>query len=245
MVKSTRNTVILGFLLVLFVQNCKNERVKGPAIRFESRVYDFKEAKIGEFLSHTFLFSNPGTDTLMLEGVRPSCHSCTHIKEYDERVLPGGRGKILIEYKVAGIPRYVDHEVYVETNVPDTTARVILTIKGEIVAEAKIPVGLEVAPYPLIFGDIDKGDTLLKGTVKIRSHLDKEFLITDVIPPQEKSEINIDVVEQGKEYIVNIAIYPSFKNDDNRKEITLRTNLEDNPIIIIPYAYTFTPPEGY
>lgn len=245
MIKSVRNTVIFFLFVILCFQNCKNEKVKGPAIRFERRVYDFKEAKIGEVLSHTFLFSNPGTDTLMLESVRPSCHSCTHIEEYDKRVVPGGRGKIRVTYKVAGIPRYADHRIYVETNVPDTMAKVTLTIMGKILAKAEIPAGLEVTPYPLIFGDIDTGDTLLTGTVKLRSLLDKKFFITDVIPPKEKSKINIDVVEEGKEYIINIAIHPSFKNDDNGKEITLRTNLEESPVIIIPYVYTFSPPEGF
>jgi hypothetical protein len=245
MVRIIRNLGMFFLFALLCIQSCKNERIKGPAIRFESEIYNFGEAKKGEVLYHTFLFLNPGTDILILESIRPSCHSCTHIEEYDKRVIPGGRGKIRVTYEVAGIPRYADHKIYVETNVPDTTAKVTLTIMGKIVAEAEIPAGLEVTPYPLMFGDIDTGDTLLRGTVKIRSLLDKEFLITGVIPPNEKSEINIDVVAEGKEYIIDIAIQPSFKNDDNGKKITLRTNLEDSPIIIIPYVYTFNPPESF
>lgn len=245
MVRIIRNFGIFFLFALLCIQSCKNERIEGPAIRFESDTCNFGEAKKGEVITHTFSFFNPGSDTLALESVRPSCPSCTHIEKYDKRVVPGGRGEIRVTYKAAGIPRYADHKVYVETNIPDTTAKVTLTIMGKIVAEAEIPAGLEVTPYPLIFGDVDMGDTLLRGTVKIRSLLDKEFLITDVIPPNEKSEINIDVVAEGKEYVIDVAIQPSFKNDDNGKEITLRTNLEDSPIIIIPYAYTFNPPESF
>jgi hypothetical protein len=245
MFNNMRKVAIFFLFSLVFIQSCKKERIEGPAIRFESDIYNFGEAKLGEVISHTFPFFNPGSDALVLESVRPSCPSCTNIDEYDEKVIPGGKGKIRITYKVAGIPRYADHKVYVETNIPDTTVKVTLTITGNIVAEAKIPAGLEVIPYPLIFGDIDAGDTLLRGTVKLRSLLDEEFLITGVIPPREKSEINVEVVEEGKEYIIDIAIHPSFKSDGNRKEITLKTNLEDSPVIIIPYAYTFNPPESF
>jgi hypothetical protein len=139
MFNNMRKVAIFFLFSLVFIQSCKKERIEGPAIRFESDIYNFGEAKLGEVISHTFPFFNPGSDTLVLESVRPSCPSCTNIDEYDEKVVPGGKGKIRITYKVAGIPRYADHKVYVETNIPDTTAKVTLTITGNIIEKEASP----------------------------------------------------------------------------------------------------------
>jgi hypothetical protein len=138
MIKSVRDVVIFFLFILLCIQSCKNERIKGPAIRFESDTCNFGEAPRGKILSSTFLFFNPGSDTLVLESVRPSCSSCTNIDEYDKRVAPGGRGKIRITYKVAGIPRYIEHKVYVTTNIPDAKD-IILVISGQLVKSEAMP----------------------------------------------------------------------------------------------------------
>ena len=138
MFNNMRKVTILFLFTLLFIQSFKNEKIQGPAIRFESDTCNFGEAPRGKILSATFSFFNPGSDTLVLESVRPSCPSCTNIDEYDKRVAPGGRGEVLITYKVDGIPRYIEHKVYITTNIPDAKD-ITLVISGHLVKGEATP----------------------------------------------------------------------------------------------------------
>jgi len=241
MFKSIRNTVMLFLFALLCIQSCKNERIKGPAIRFESDTCNFGEIKKGEVISHTVSFFNPGSDTLVLESVRSSCSSCTKINEYDERVAPGESGKITITYKADNFPRHVSNMVYVETNISDDH-KITLIVTGNVV---ETPARVQVIPRALMFREIDRSNTLLTGSVRLISYFDRALLITDIIPPNEKTKINISVVEEGKEYVINIAVRPPFKKGYRGEEVTLKTNLKERPVIIIPYVYSFNPPGGF
>jgi thiol-disulfide isomerase/thioredoxin len=235
--------VILFFCLILCIQSCNNEKIKRPAVRFENEIYNFGEVEKGEILSHTFLFFNPGADTLVLESVRPSCTSCTAIGEYDKKVLPGRTGKIQVTFKTASFRGYVNHKIYVRTNIPDRD-NVVLTITGNVAGKAEAPTTLEVIPQPLMFGEINKGDTLLDGKVRIRSFFEKPLLITGIIPPDERTEVIVDVLNEGKEYVINIKVHSPFKRGTNGEVITLKTNLEEWGEIVIPYVYSYNLQKG-
>ncbi len=243
MIKSVRNAVVFFFLTLLCVQSCKNERIKGPAIRFESDTCYFGEIKNGEVIYLTASFFNSGSDTLVLESVRSSCSSCTKIDGYDERVAPGGSGKILITYKAKTdrFPLYANIMVYVKTNISDKPD-ITLIVTGNVV---ETPAEVQVIPRALMFGEIDRKDTLLTGTVRLRSYFDGPLIISDIIPPNERTDVKVNMVEEGKEYTINIAVRPPFKKGEIGEEVTLKTNLKERPVIVVPYAYSFNPPKGF
>jgi len=242
MIKSIRNAVIFFLFTLLWIQSCKNERIEGPAIRFESDTCNIGEVGRGEIVSHIlFFFSNPGSDTLVLKSVRSSCSSCTIIDEYDERVAPGGSGKISATYKAKGGPRRIGVKVFVRTNIFDDH-KVILTVTGNRV---ETPAKVQVIPRSLMFGEIDRRDPLLTGKVRLRSSFDRPLFITDIISPNEKTKIKVDTVEEGKDYTINIVIRPPFKQGDRGEGVTLKTNLKERPEIIVPYVYSFNPPRGF
>lgn len=241
MFKRISKKIILILFAILCIQNCSDERIQGPAIRFESDTWNFGEIKKGAIISYTFSFFNPGSDTLVLESVRPSCSSCTIIDAYDKKVTPGESGKIRITYKVKGSTQHVDSKVYVDTNVPDAQT-IILTVTGNIV---ETPAKVQVIPRMLMFGEINRRDALVSGTVRLQSSFDGVLSITDVIPPDEKTEVKVDTVEESKEYIINIAVRSPFKKGKHGEEVTLKTNLKENPVIIVPYVYSFNPPKGF
>jgi tetratricopeptide (TPR) repeat protein len=240
-IKSIRDPVIFFLFTLLCIQGCKNEKIEGPAIRFESDTFDFGEIKKKEIVSHTFSFFNPGSDTLVIESVHSSCSSCTRIDEYDKKVAPGGSGNIRVSYKAGNFPRYMSNEVYVKTNI-SADHKITLIVKG-IVAET--PARVQVIPRALMFGEIGRRDTLLTGTVRLISSFDPPLLITEIITPNDKARIKVDTLEEGKEYVINIAVRPPFKKGDRGEEVTLKTNLEERPAIIVPYVYSFNPPEGF
>lgn len=167
MVKNIINKDMLLLFLILLTLTCKKTKIEGPAIRFESEVYNFGEVKKGETLSHTFSYFNPGSDTLVLKNVHPSCPSCTNIEEYDKIIAPGGKGKMRVTYKAAGIPRFVDHKIYITTNIPDTE-RIILMLNGNIVGEEKIDT-IVVVPQPLNFGRIEIRDSIRESKVRVKN----------------------------------------------------------------------------
>ena len=140
MIRGVRNTVIFFLFSLLCVQGCRNGRVKGPAIRFESETWNFGEINRGVIISHTFSFSNPGSDTLVLESVRSSCSSCTIIDKYDKKVAPGESGKISITYKVKGSSQHIINKVFVDTNIPDAH-KITLIVTGNITGKEETPEG--------------------------------------------------------------------------------------------------------
>ena len=242
MIKSIRNVIIFFLFTFLWIQSCKNERVEGPAIRFESDTCNIGEVERGKSLSGiTFSFFNPGSDTLVLESVRSSCSSCTIIDEYDERVAPGESGKISATYKAKGIPIHISVQIYVRTNISDDH-RVVLTVTGNRVETAP---KVQVIPPALRLGEIDGRNVPLYGKVRLKNAFDKPLLITGIVLPNERTKIKVDTLEEGRDYIINISVRPPFKKGNRGEEVTLKTNLEEKPLIIVPYVYSFNPPKGF
>ena len=239
MIKYVRISIMLLFFAIFLVFNCKKAKVEGPAIQFESKVYEFGEVNKGTTVSHTFSFSNPGSDTLVLESVHPSCPSCTNIEEYDRILAPGRKGKIRATYEATGFPRFVAHKIYVTTNIPGTE-RIVLMLKGNIMGEINT---IEIMPKPLDFGKIAPTDSIRESKVVVKNFFEKELFITDVISPNKKTEVLVETVQKGKEYMINVRLHSPFNKGEKRETITLKTNLEEKPEILVPYVYYFNPEE--
>ena len=47
------------------------DSIKAPSIEFTETIHDFGKAGSDTTLSYTFIFSNPGNDSLRIRGVRP------------------------------------------------------------------------------------------------------------------------------------------------------------------------------
>jgi len=69
---------------------------EGPHIHFNEKVHSAGTVKEGTKLSHTFRFTNIGSDTLEVSA-RSTC-SCTAALLSDSKIPPGGYGQIKIEY---------------------------------------------------------------------------------------------------------------------------------------------------
>jgi hypothetical protein len=241
MIEYIKISMALLFFAIFLMFNCKEVKVKGPSIRFESKVYEFGEAKRGDTISHTFSFFNTGSDTLILENVHPSCPSCTNIDEYDKIIAPGGKGKISVTYKVGVSSRYVEHKIYIKTNIPDGD-RIILTLNGNILGEKRFDT-IVVIPETLNFGRMEPTDSIRVSKVRVKNYFENPLYITGFIPPNEKTEVSVETVQRGKQYIINIRLHSPFKEGENRETITLETNLKEKPEILVPYIYSFHPEE--
>jgi hypothetical protein len=199
MVKYTINKGMSLLFLTLLTLTCGKEKIEGPAIRFENEVsdfgdvkevYNFGEVKNGGTVSHTFSYYNPGSDTLVLKNVHSTCASCTIVEEYDKIIVPGGKGKIRVTYKAKGATRPVHQKIYITTNIPDGD-RIALMLKGNLIGEEKINT-IKVVPHPLNFGRIEPTDSIRESKVRVRNFFEKALFITDIIPPNDKTEISVE-----------------------------------------------------
>jgi hypothetical protein len=234
MIKKIIALLIFFFIVyTLSFSGCSGSRVKGPAIRFKNMMYNFGEVDEGTDVNFEFTFSNPGSESLLIEAVHPT-YGCTLAREFDRKIRPGKKGKIPLVLDTKGFQGEIVKTISVETNVPDAQP-FILTLKGTI------RVLVEVRPKSLELGEVDDDTTILNGNVIVRSITNKPMHITDILPPDTRTTINSTTIEQDREYSIEIVIGRPFDEGYVKKTAVLKTNLEEKPEIMIEYSYFFPP----
>lgn len=124
-----KRITILSFLLILVLAGCFNGGK--PAVSFDGTRYKFGQVLEGREIVFTFMFTNTGKKNLVIEELDVSCF-CVVIKEYDEIVRPGEKGKIYGVIETKGFEGDVVKLIKAKTNVPDLEP-VVLTLEGKIV----------------------------------------------------------------------------------------------------------------
>lgn len=124
------------FSAVLYAQNApaiQTTPVKsgGPHLEWESTVIDYGEIKKGGDPLRKAVFTNTGTEPLIIKSARGSC-GCTVPTWPKEPIMPGEKGVIEIRYDTQRVGP-INKTVSVSTNESDEETRV--TIKGNISAE--------------------------------------------------------------------------------------------------------------
>lgn len=104
------------------------EKVEGPGIKFEKTVHDYGTVAYGSDGNCEFVFTNNGTEPLLLSDVRSSC-GCTVPSWPREPIMPGKSNSIKVHYdthRVGGISK----SITVSTN--GNPERVVLSIRGTV-----------------------------------------------------------------------------------------------------------------
>lgn len=97
MIKSGNKNINLSLIVIFLLSSLSYSKA---LIEVDSADYDagkMFEQDIKENLKHTFIISNPGTDTLKIKDVKKSC-GCTLVG-YDSVIAPGAKGKVIQEVK--------------------------------------------------------------------------------------------------------------------------------------------------
>jgi hypothetical protein len=127
-------TALIGLVMLLPIglfSGCPAQ-VKGPGIQFETEKYDFGTIPEGTIFNNAFMYTNNGTEALIIEGVLSTC-SCTFVDGFDREVAPGKSGKITFSFNSAKLDGRVTRNIMVGTNVPDKH-NITLTIEGNVKA---------------------------------------------------------------------------------------------------------------
>lgn len=114
-----------GALLVGF----SGEAVASPVLYIEKDVYNFGSILEGTIITHEFTVENRGDEPLLIPRVRSNC-ACA-VADYSEKILPGEKGSVTLEFDSKGSSGTVDYKVRGDSNDPDNE-HFDLAIKGHV-----------------------------------------------------------------------------------------------------------------
>ena len=225
-----RKIIIFSLVIIsilLFFSNC-GKKIEGPAIRFKSTTFDFGEVAQGIEIDHSFTFKNPGTETLVIKNVKPTC-GCTVAGDYDKEIEPGKSGKIPIVFRTIGYKNEIGKTIKVETNIPESEM-IDLTIKGIV------KVYFEIEPKNVWLGRFSS-DKELTGSFQVKNHTDKPMKIMQVDPSNDSVRVSVNSEETDKIYKIDFVVPPPFKLGNTKEEILVKTNLKEQPSVNVSYNY--------
>lgn len=121
--------LVLSLLVGLFgIQFTQAQQPSKAELKFESESHDFGKIKQGVPVTHEFIFTNTGTEPLILIEVRSSC-GCSVPQFSKTPVKPGESGKISVKFDSVAKGPFTKHlTVRSNTKTPIRT----LVIRGEV-----------------------------------------------------------------------------------------------------------------
>jgi hypothetical protein len=127
------------FVVATFTMGCSQAPASGdqkgafgPAIEFKDTEHDFGTIKQGGDGAYAFVFTNTGTDPLILSNVRSSC-GCTIPEWPHEPINAGQSASIMVKYDTKRIGVF-NKSISVYSNAGEEP--IILHIKGTVEAES-------------------------------------------------------------------------------------------------------------
>lgn len=107
---------------------------QGQAVlQFQETIFDFGKLKADTIVKHDYVFTNTGTQPLVIQEVIPSCKLCTQAYATPLVIQPGEQGAIKVAFNSAGRSGRQGKYVTIRSNALLSPARVL--IRGEVVTE--------------------------------------------------------------------------------------------------------------
>ena len=119
-----------SILAVLMVVATASYAQKG-VMKFKEETYNFGKIEQGKPVTREFVFTNTGTDPIVISNVSASC-GCTTPTYTKDPVLPGKTGTIKATYNAAAMGPF-NKSITVFSNAE--TASMSLYLKGEVVSK--------------------------------------------------------------------------------------------------------------
>jgi len=133
-------SLLIVSIMVLRAQNNNGEQKKevnpnAAEIQFDKLVHDYGKIKQNSDGTCEFTFKNVGKEPLILSNVKTSC-GCTTPYWPKEPIMPGKTEKIKVTYATNRLGVF-NKQITVFSNAKNDV--VVLTIKGEVLAEPAAP----------------------------------------------------------------------------------------------------------
>ncbi|MCX7953968.1 MAG: DUF1573 domain-containing protein [Bacteroidales bacterium] len=185
-------------------------QTQSPKIVFEKETHDFGTIKeeAGP-VSYDFVFTNTGSQPLIIQTVKTSC-GCTTPEWTKDPVLPGKKGFIRATYNPAGRPGPFNKSITVTSNAENNT--VTLFIKGNVTPKPKT---IE-DDYPIQVGDIRLKTNHL---AFMDTYIGK--LKTDSIPVYNSSDKEVKLSYTGIPSHISIKTVPESLKPKQKGDIII------------------------
>jgi len=127
----TKTAIIILSLIIFTISCCQTSQaanIQGPDIKFVVTEHDFGTINKGADGSFGFVFSNGGTEPLVLSNVRSSC-GCVAVQWPKELIRAGGSSVIRVRYDTQRIGSF-NKSITVYSNAGEVP--VVIRIKGTV-----------------------------------------------------------------------------------------------------------------
>jgi len=198
----------------------------GPRIRFAETTIDFGRIESGAKVSHNFVFTNTGSQTLEIHDVRPSC-GCTTSLNWARKVEPGDSGTIPFLFNSKDFSGEVLKTIIVVCNDSQNT-NVVLQLKGYV------STSIEIVPTLALFTPSSDSATNQIRVLQITNHLEEPLMLFDPVSSNPVFETQLRTNRQGKEYELQVALKRPFVLTNTIASITLKTSSTKIPELTIP-----------
>lgn len=141
-----------GFALLVSRDKIPEIKKNGADIRFSRYRYNFGKIKPGREVRCKFIFTNKGTEPLIIKKVRAGC-GCVDIKVSQTFLMPGEKGEIKVKFDTERREGIQKQFIYVHSNDP-ITPLILLSVEGIV------HTSFRYYPYVVDFGRIRIGETL-------------------------------------------------------------------------------------
>ncbi len=195
-----------------------------PRIKFAESVFDFGKIKQGKVVSHEFVFTNEGNDTLIINRVTTTC-GCTGALLSEDHIAPGKEGRLEVKFDSRGYGGQVSKLIYVESNDPAEPKKQL-----EIKADVEVPPSpkIEMEPMNLDVGLLVEGEEISaglkimnKGEMELRAEFNHRNATYFVAGKPAPSPLKIAA---GKEVDVEIRMPTANRKGVIREYVLVKSN---------------------
>ena len=204
-----------------------------PKIVVEKMKFDFGEVWASTKIEHAWAIRNEGGSILRIISVKPSC-GCTVLKNYDREILPGEAGKLPIVMDTSHLRSKVRKIVQVRSNDPEN-AEITLDIAGTV----KQRIGVEPARGGS-FGRI-KPNEVVKRTLTLKNNTDNPVELSLMTPRAGSFEMELTETKPGQSWELKLRTAPPYREQYNRAQVRLKTNLAEQPVVEFPASVYVLP----
>ncbi len=212
------------FLAVLFTASLQAQGT--PKAVVPETDYHFPESLAGQVIEHDYVLRNEGDVPLRLQKadmtppLRPTRLPAT--------VEPGGEAVLrflLDTSKVNSGAGPYEGQVVLYTNDP-TQPEIGLTFQGKVVPP------VEFDPFPAFFVSTVR-DEPKTASIQILNHLPEPLNILRIDSPSRRFAVNLQTLEPGKRYRLDLTLPGEGAAGKNTDTITLFTSSEKHPVLKI------------
>ncbi len=216
------------FLVLLAISSITAAQLIGPKISVQQLTHDFGNITQGEEVSHEFVISNSGDDSLKIKDVKASC-GCTAAKPEKSVLLPGESTKLKVNFNSKNFKGIQKKYVYVKSNDKDKpeirlnfTANVLL---NENPQDRKDFARLLIETPTHNFGDLKEGK-IVEWNVELKNVGNENLEIKDIKTTCgcTAAVIKGKNVKPGESTTLRIEFDSTGKRGKQERKVILKTN---------------------